>query len=373
MGSYLKILLALCIKEWRSLFGDRLLSGLIILEFTLMVVLAADVSADVNNAAVGVVDYDRSRLSRQIIDAVRAPHFQTPVLVSPDGMDDLLNSGQLSFVLVFPPNFERDAVVGRVPEIQLLIDASVMSQAGLGSAYLEEIIERELAEFAGGDGMKDLPVRAVARMSFNQNLENHWLTGTLEVGNVLALITLVLVGAAVIRERERGTLEHLLVLPVSASQIVLAKMLANGAAVCMAAVLSMKFVVAGVLNIPLAGPLGVYALGAGVFVFCVASLAVMLATITPTMPQYSLLMTLLYVIFLMFSGSMGARENMPQAAQWMSMYFPSTQFALFTQNVLVRDADWSVFAPQLGAMVLAAVLFLGLALGRFRKMLEKQV
>ena len=373
MGSYLKILLALCIKEWRSLFGDRLLSGLIILEFTLMVVLAADVSADVNNAAVGVVDYDRSRLSRQIIDAVRAPHFQTPVLVSPDGMDDLLNSGQLSFVLVFPPNFERDAVVGRVPEIQLLIDASVMSQAGLGSAYLEEIIERELAEFAGGDGMKDLPVRAVARMSFNQNLENHWLTGTLEVGNVLALITLVLVGAAVIRERERGTLEHLLVLPVSASQIVLAKMLANGAAVCMAAVLSMKFVVAGVLNIPLAGSLGVYALGAGVFVFCVASLAVMLATITPTMTQYSLLMTLLYVIFLMFSGSMGARENMPQAAQWMSMYFPSTQFALFTQNVLVRDADWSVFAPQLGAMVLAAVLFLGLALGRFRKMLEKQV
>ena len=196
--------------------------------------------------------------------------------------------------------------------------------------------------------------------------------GVALANNNIMLITLVLVGAAVIREREHGTIEHLLVMPVSASEIVAAKILANGLVVCTAALLCMRFIVVGAIGAPLAGSFALYALGAVLFMFCVASLSVMLATIAPTMPQYSLLMVPVYIIFMMFSGSASPRTNMPEMAQWISEYWPSTQFAKFAQAVLLRGAGLETVWPQLALLTVMGALFLGLALFRFRKMLEKQ-
>ena len=98
----------------------------------------------------------------------------------------------------------------------------------------------------------------------------------------------------------------------------------------------------------------------------------MLATIAPTMPQYSLLMVPTYIVFMMFSGSTSPRVNMPEMAQRVSEYWPSTQFAYFAQSVMFRGAGLETVWVQLVALSVAGVVFLGLALVRFRKMLEKQ-
>ena len=217
-----------------------------------------------------------------------------------------------------------------------------------------------------------MPARAAIRAQYNPNGESSWFMGAAMSGNNIMLITLVLVGAAVIRERERGTIEHLLVMPVTATEIVTAKILANGLVVSTAAVLSMHFVVGGAIGAPIAGSLALYAAGVVLFMFSVASLAVMLATLAPTMPQYSLLMVPTYIIFMMFSGSTSPRANMPEAAQAVSAYWPSTQFAELSQAVIFRGAGLETVWPQLAALAIAGALFLGWALVRFRKMLEKQ-
>ena len=354
----LKNILALSGKELRSLFGDTILVIFIVMMFSTMVYnTATNATSDVRNANIGIVDYDRSPLTRQIVAALLPPQFAKPVYVNPNDTQEMLDKSELTFVLEFPPNFQRDVLAGRAPEAQLLVDATAMTQAGMGSGYITQIFSREIQEFMGVKQQisQAMPVRAAVNLQYNPNNQSSWF-----------------MGAAVIRERERGTMEHLLVMPVTATEIVVAKILANGLVVSAAAVLSMKFVVGGAIGAHLAGSFALYALGVVLFMFSVASLSVMLATIAPTMPQYSLLMVPTYIVFMMFSGSTSPRANMPEMAQRVSEYWPSTQFARFAQSVMFRGAGLDTVWGQLLALSVAGVVFLVLALVRFRKMLEKQ-
>jgi len=371
----LKNILALSGKELRSLFGDTILVIFIVMMFSTMVYnTATNATSDVRNANIGIVDYDRSPLTRQIVAALLPPQFAKPVYVNPNDTQEMLDKSELTFVLEFPPNFQRDVLAGRAPEAQLLVDATAMTQAGMGSGYITQIFSREIQEFMGVKQQisQAMPVRAAVNLQYNPNNQSSWFMGAAMAGNNIMLITLVLVGAAVIREREHGTMEHLLVMPVTATEIVAAKILANGLVVSAAAVLSMKFVVGGAIGAHLAGSFVLYALGVVLFMFSVASLSVMLATLAPTMPQYSLLMVPTYIVFMMFSGSTSPRANMPEMAQRVSEYWPSTQFAHFAQSVMFRGAGLETVWVQLVALSVAGAVFLGLALVRFRKMLEKQ-
>ena len=371
----LKNILALSGKELRSLFGDTILVIFIVMMFSTMVYnTATNATSDVRNANIGIVDYDRSPLTRQIVAALLPPQFAKPVYVNPNDTQEMLDKSELTFVLEFPPNFQRDVLAGRAPEAQLLVDATAMTQAGMGSGYITQIFSHEIQEFMGVKQQisQAMPVRAAVNLQYNPNNQSSWFMGAAMAGNNIMLITLVLVGAAVIREREHGTMEHLLVMPVTATEIVAAKILANGLVVSAAAVLSMKFVVGGAIGAHLAGSLALYAVGVVLFMFSVASLSVMLATLAPTMPQYSLLMVPTYIVFMMFSGSTSPRANMPEMAQRVSEYWPSTQFAHFAQSVLFRGAGLETVWVQLVALSVAGAVFLGLALVRFRKMLEKQ-
>ncbi len=371
----IKNILALSAKELRSLFSDTVLVVLIVFAFTALVHSAATgINNDVNNASVGVIDADQSVLSHRILDALQQPHFQKPVPVQREEVEELLDKGKLMFVLEFPPNFQRDVEMGREPKVQLLTDATNMAQAGLGQSYIGHIFQNELVDFLKQKDLIDemTPVKSVATLVFNPNATDMWPAAVMEVDNMITMITLVLVGAAVIRERERGTIEHLLVMPVKSAEIVLAKIIANGLVICTIALLSMHFMVGGLLQVPLLGSLTLFALGAGLFMFSIASLAVMLATLAPTMPQYSLLMMPVFIIALMFSGSSSPRSNMPETAQWISEYWPTTQFMTLAQNVLLRGAGFDVVWPQMVAMTISGALFLGFALFRFRRMLEQQ-
>ena len=371
----IKNILALSAKELRSLFSDTVLVVLIVFAFTALVHSAATgINNDVNNASVGVIDADQSVLSHRILDALQQPHFQKPVPVQREEVEELLDKGKLMFVLEFPPNFQRDVEMGREPKVQLLTDATNMAQAGLGQSYIGHIFQNELVDFLKQKDLIDemTPVKSVATLVFNPNATDMWPAAVMEVDHMITMITLVLVGAAVIRERERGTIEHLLVMPVNSAEIVLAKIIANGLVICTIALLSMRFMVGGLLQVPLLGSLTLFALGAGLFMFSIASLAVMLATLAPTMPQYSLLMMPVYIIALMFSGSSSPRSNMPETAQWISEYWPTTQFITLAQNVLLRGAGFDVVWPQMVAMTISGALFLGFALLRFRRMLEQQ-
>lgn len=365
----------LTVKEFRSLFSDGLLILMICVVFSVVIYNTAHgTSTDVRNASVGITDLDRSPLSQQIRDSLTPPHFRAPVDVRREDVEAKMDSGELIFVLTFPPGFQRDVLAGRRPEVQLLIDATTMTQAGVGQTYIAQILNREVTRFLHGEGGPALkpPVQPVLRVLYNPNTESIRYMPAMEVGNMATLLALVLVGAAVIRERERGTIEHLLVMPVTAIEIVMSKILANGAVILVAALLSMTLMVRFVLGIPIEGSLWLYALGMAIYLFSIASLGIMLATLAPTMPQFGLLMAPVFVVALLFSGAKAPRNNMPEIAQQISEYWPTTQFMNFAQNVLFRGAGFDIVWPQLLVMVLTGLLFLAYALFRFQRMLEQQ-
>ena len=367
----LKNIWALMLKEFRSLFTDPVLLVLITFMFTGSIInTAKGISTDVKNATVGIIDQDRSQLSMRIRDAIHAPFFKLPQDVRREEVDALMDKGEYIFILEIPPNFERDVQAGRSPNMQLLVDATVMSQAGVGASYLSQIINREVNSFAG----ISMPViiTPVVNTQFNPNGESAWSMPVSQVGSNAAMIMLILVGAAVIRERERGTIEHLLVMPVSSFELMMSKIIANGTVIMAAALASMWLVVHFYLGVPIKGSLLLYSVGMMLYLFCLASMGVMLATVAPSMAQFGLLMMPIYMVMMLFSGSASPRSNMPAAAQWISAYWPMTQFMKFAQNIMFRGAGIGIVWPQMVALALLGVAFLGFALIRFRRMLEQQ-
>lgn len=374
----LRTLQRLSWKEVRSLLRDGPLLALVAFSFTAAVYLTAvGIKADVDNATVAVVDEDQSALSRQLVEAIRPPHFQPPRRVQPSEVDRLLDRGETTFVLQIPPHFEADLRAGRRPPLLLRVDATALTQAGLGTLDLQQILEAEATRALGRESAEArLPFVPVLRVMFNPNAEARWYSGVMQIITNVTALTLILVGAAVMREKEHGTLEHLLVMPVRPHEIALAKMGANGALIVLAVMGSVVGVVHGVLGVPLPAPagatLGLLALGTAFYVFALAALGVGLATLTRSMPQFSLLSAPVYVVLYLVSGASTPIESMPAVMQTVVRWVPSTQYAQLTQAVLYRGAGLEVVWPALVALALFGLLALLFALRRFRAMLARQ-
>lgn len=378
MKQWLLNVARLSVKELRSLFGDVPLMALIIFAFSVAIYSTAKgVKAEVANASVAVIDGDHSALSRRLRDAIQPPFFKPPVDIDRKEVDRALDRGDYIFILDIPPHFEADVLAGRAPAIALQVDATAMTQAGLGVVYLNEIVLRELLDFLHARGLEaQLPTRSVTRVLFNPNNQGHWFTGVMQIVTNVTVLAIILVGAAVIREREHGTIEHLLVMPVRPSEIAMAKILANGGVILLAVMLSLWFVVHWVLAVPLAEPLlqslGLFFLGTGLYLFAVTALGILLATLASSMPQFGLLAAPVYVVLYLLSGAATPVESMPQQIQSLVQFSPTTQFVKYTQAVIYRGAGLEIVWPQLLAIAAAGALFLFIALTRFRSMLAKQ-
>ncbi len=356
------------IKELYSLRYDPVMLLLIAYMFSFSVFeVAQNAAAGVTNAAVAIVDEDRSTLSRRIGDALLPPYFQPPVPLAINEIDATMEAGRFTFVIDIPPGFQADLLAGRPTVIQLNVDATAMSIAGNGSGYLQRIIAQELAAFAGGAPETAQPVAIITRARFNPNLEAAWFASAMELTNNITLLAILLTGAALIREREHGTIEHLLVMPLQPIEIMLAKIWASGLVVMIAVSLSLYLIVKGALAVPIIGSIPLYLAGALVYLFSVTSLGIFMATLARSMPQFGLLTMLVYVLMMLLSGGNTPLESMPKGLQIVMQFVPSTHFVSMAQAILFRDAGLDVVWPQfLAAAVIGAVFFIA-ALARFRK------
>jgi ABC-2 type transport system permease protein len=374
MWRWVQNVFRLGVKELASLSRDVVMVVLIIYVFTLAVYSETDaMKTDVSNASVAVVDADQSTLSFRIKDALQPPYFRTPREIDRSELDQLLDKGQYTFILELPPKLEADLLASRGPSIQINVDATAVSQAALGTAYIQEIIVRETASFLKQRGFSPtISVEPVIRALFNQNLEARQFTASMGVINNVTILAIVLVGAAVMREREHGTIEHLLVMPVRSSEIAAAKIWANGLIILLAAAFSLHVVVQVVLGIPILGSVELFLAGAAVYLFAVASLSILLATVVNSMPQFALLSIPMFVIMFLLSGSFTPFDSMPVFLQDIMYILPSTHFVRFAQSVLYRGAGIDVVWSDLAIMGALGGAFLAAALSRFRAMLARQ-
>lgn len=371
MAPQLGNVLRLGIKELRSLRRDPVMVVLIVYAFTLAVYSVANgARMEVRNAAVAIVDEDRSGLSRAIAEAIQLPFFKEPVAIAAPQVAPALDGGKFVFVLQIPPSFEADLLAGRAPAVLLSVDATAMSQAGNGSAYLQAIVNREVRRFLSHDeGLQDSPVDLVIHAAFNPNLRAEWFTAVMQVISSITLLSVILSGAAVIREREQGTIEHLLVMPVTPAEIMLAKIWANGLVIVVAALLSVLLVVQMLLRVPIAGSIGLFIGGVVLYQVAVTALGIMLATFTASMPQFGLLALPVLIVMNLLSGGMMPLESMPVLLQDLMQFAPATHFVAFSQAVLYRGADLAIVWPQLAMIAAISAVFFVVALLRFRRVL----
>lgn len=356
------------IKELRSLGRDTLMMVMIGFAFSGQIyVVATGLPQSLNKAPIAVIDEDRSPLSARIANAFYPPYFLAPVIIDQYAADLGMDAGLYTFILDIPPDFQRDLLAGRQPAIQLNVDATRISQAFIGNNYVQTIVNGEVSTFVlGHRALATLPIELETRALFNPNLNSIWFGSVMELINSITALSIVLTGAALIREREHGTIEHLLVMPLTPLEIMMAKVWAMGLIVVVVATASLAFVVQGLLEVPVHGSIPLFVVGMTLYLFATTSLGILLATVARSMPQFGLLLLVILLPLQMLSGGMTPRESMPVLVQNIMLAAPSTHFVSLTQAILYRGADFSIVWPQFLALTTIGGVFFVLALTRFR-------
>jgi len=359
-------------KELKSVLGDPVMVVLILWSFVVAVMLEASGAGDtVRNASIAIVDEDHSPLTRQISSALIPPWFQEPIFLSANLASAAMDRGEIMFILTFPPDFAADTILGKGPVVQLLADATAVSQAQLGTDYIRNIVQEESVAFLSGTleaPAQDLQLEL--RRAFNPNGNPVWFKSMSSLLNQLSLLTIALTGAAMLREREHGTIEHLMVMPLTSAEVALSKVLATMIVVLVAFIGSLLFVVQGLLNVPVAGSAPLLVGGAAVYLWAAAAIGMLLGTLARSMAQFALLVIMVIIPVIMLSGGMGAVESQPEMVQRLTLALPSRHFLAFAKAVAFRGAGIGTVWPQLLLMAGLGAAFFAASLMLFRRSLS---
>jgi ABC-2 type transport system permease protein len=357
------------LKEIRSLVSDKVLMLFVIYAFTWTIYSqATGTSNEVNNASIAFSDEDNSALSNELVNAFFPPRFQRPELIPSTEVENAMDQGRFMFVVSIPPRFERDLRAGRHPDVQVSVDATAMQQAGIGSGYIKNIVSQRIETFLSRtDTTPPPPVNLVVRKLFNPNGVSSWFTSVVAIINQLTLLTVVLTGAAVIREREHGTLEHLLVMPLTAFQIAMAKVWANALVILIATAVSLFLIVRMALQVPFAGSMSLWFFGVVLYLFFATALGMFLGTISRSMAQFALLIILVIVVLQMLSGGSTPVESQPQWLQRLTYLLPSRHFVSFSQVIIYRGGGISAVWPQFTMVSAVGLGFFIYSVALFRK------
>ncbi|MFH1344262.1 MAG: ABC transporter permease [Pseudomonadota bacterium] len=360
------------VKELRGLVRDPMLMILIVYAFTLSVYAASKaIPETLNRAAIAVVDEDQSPLSSRIITAFNPPYFTIPRLITQREMDRRMDAGIDTFALDIPPDFQRDLLARKSPTLQLNIDATRMTQAFTGGGYIQSIVSGEVDEFLNRyRNSPTVPVDLALRARFNPQLNKGWFGAINQIIDSITMLSIILTGAALIREREHGTLEHLLVMPVTPFEIMASKIWSMGLVVLLASSVALLVVVQGFLSVPIEGSMMLFLAGTMLHLFATTCMGIFLATMAGTMPQFGLLLMLILMPLQALSGAETPRESMPEIIQGIMLAAPNTHFVILAQSVLFRGAGLDVVWPQFLALLgIGGILFV-LSLRRFRQFLR---
>ena len=357
------------VKELWSLWRDPMMLVLIVYTFTAAIYVAGTAMPEtLNRAPIAVVDEDDSALSARIVSAFYPPQFTPPQRITQAEVDPALDAGRYTFVLVIPPGFQREVLAGSQPQVQLNIDATRMSQAFAGNGAIQQIVLGEVNEFVQRYRAESrLPVEMAVRMRFNPALEPSWFGSLMEVVNNITMLSIILTGAALIREREHGTIEHLLVMPVTPTEIMLAKVWSMAGVVLLAASVSLTVVIQGALRVPIEGSIALFLVGTTLHLFATTAMGIFMATVARSMPQFGLLLMLTMMPLEMLSGGMTPRESMPAGVRTLMSLAPTTHFTELSQAILYRGAGLEVVWASFVALFLIGAVLFALSLVRFRK------
>lgn len=374
---WLRRLHVMTVKEFLQLLRDTVLLIFIIYAFTADIYLAGSgVSIQLREAAVSFMDNDKSHYSREYLSRFRPPDFKIKGEAGDmDKAGKLLDQGNAMMILDIPASFEKDIISGEHTSVRMQVDTTNSVLGFLASSYAEQITGRFGLETAmkkigmiSAQGQPNAPmIIDQHRVWFNPNQKDSWFMSISELLTIITLFSVLLPGAAMVREKERGTVEQLLVSPLSSFQIMFPKVLSMTTVILIGSAISIVFVIKGIFHIPIKGSMTLFFAITTLYVFTTAGLGLFISTVARNLAQVGMMTVLVFVPMLFLSGAWTPPEAMPswmRAVMYVSPlhYYIDTGFGIMLKGAGIR-ALWDEI---LGMALLGSIIF-GMGMWRFRK------
>ena len=364
-------------KELRQLARDRVLLFFIVYIFTVHIVIAAGgIQTELRRAGVLVHDADHSAASRELIYRFQPPYFELKREVSnPDAALTLLDRGQAKALLDIPAQFEKTLNEAEQPAVvQMMVDTSNANAGFLASnygtriaaGYGQEWARRDLTN-AGLDPDKLPVIHNETRIWYNPELNEAWFGTLSDLLTMMTVACILLPAAALVREKERGTIEQLLVAPLTPFQIMASKVLAMILVMLAGTALSLFGIMQPFFGVPARGSLLLFFALTALYAFTNAGLGLITATFARSSAQVGLLIMLIVLPIVMLSGTHTPLESMPVWLQEVMRISPMRYFIVMSYGILLRGAGLNILWDSVLAMAaIGAVLFV-LGMWRFRR------
>lgn len=375
VGLWLWRFWAMMLKELIQLGRDSLLVFAIAYLFLFDIYMAGNVGMNLKNAVVAVHDADHSAASRELIYRFRPPYFKLGGEVA-DGREGqrLLDTAGALVVLDIPPRFEHDLLTCKPTAVQVQVDAANTVLGFLAANYSAQIIgqygfDQALARLGvSASALENVPmIRDEHRVWYNPNQKDAWFMPLSELLVVITIMAIMLPAAAAVREKERGTIEQLLVTPLSPIQILLPKVVAMTLVILLGTAASLLFVLHGVFDFPMKGSLALFFTVTALYTFTTAGLGLYISTIARNLAQAALLAILVLLPMIFLSGAWTPPEAMPAGLREAMVLSPLYYFIEMGYGILLKGAGLDILWDSLLGLALLGMTIFGLGVWRFRR------
>ncbi len=366
------------IKEFIQAFRDPKMKAVVfVMPMVQLIVFGYVVTTDVRHVATAVLDTDNTVASRELVGRfVKSGYFYTQqYLINDREARQVLDSGKVRAVLRLDKGFEENLRAGRTARVQLLLDGTDSNTAGvvlnyasrIAAEFSQEVLNTRFARLAG-PAPQPGGVQLDTRAWFNENLESRDFYVPGVIATLVMLLTLLLTSMAVVREKEIGTMEQIMVTPITPLEFILGKTIPF-ALVAFADVVLIMMLGVFWFAVPIRGSLVLLFVAATLFIFTTLGIGLLISTVSQTQQQAMMTTFFFYMPALLLSGFMFPIANMPDVVQWLTYLNPLRYFLVIVRGVFLKGVGPAILWPQMAALAAMAAATLGLAARRFRKTL----
>jgi ABC-2 type transport system permease protein len=372
----LERLRAMLIKEFIQVFRDpRMRIVLFVLPALQTVIFGYAVDMDVKNIPTALMDRDNSSESRELGEILSSSgHFRITRRIDNDNQArNLLDRGTVRVVLTIEHGFSQQLARGENVAVQALMDGSDSNTAGVVMGYLGRFsndynsrLQLRFAQRHRGDTLRAGQVELASRAWFNENLESPPFYVPAVITNILFIITMLLSSLAIVREKEIGTIEQVIVTPIRKREFILGKTLPF-VLIGYIDVALISLVGTLVFHVPVRGSLGLLFLATTLFLMSALGIGLLISTVSRT--QQQAMMSAFFVIFpaMLLSGFAFPIENMPLAVQWLTLANPLRYYMVIVRGIFLKGVGFTILWPHMAALTVIGLAVLLVAVERFRK------
>ncbi|MBD2196928.1 MULTISPECIES: ABC transporter permease [Calothrix] len=361
---------SLAIKEFRQILRSRETLVLLIIPPTVQMLLYGfALNPDVHYLKLGVVDYANTYESRELVSVLTVNKVFTleKYLFSPQDLGEEVRQGKITAGLIIPPDFKRNLAEDKSGEVQILIDAVDANTAGIAQGYLNQMIN----QFSRRLSSNQAPplINPQTTFLYNPGLRSSWFFIPGVLGLVLTLISSLVSSVTVVREKDTGTLEQLLMTPAEAWEILLAKIVPLFILLMGDVILALS-IGRLVFSVPFRGNALLFLSLSGLYLFVGIGIGIMLATICRTQQQVVLTSFFINLPLIQLSGAISPIESMPEFFKYLSLLDPLRHYIEIVRGILLKGVGLEVLWWNAIALFIFATLLLSISINQFRRQLS---